>query len=107
MQAVGIITSFGMRNDDVAPTLSFAGPDFSNCGNGPPITVVIPKGDRTPQQDIKVSIPIADDEINEHEEGFMVLLEIASAEDTHLVDLSSRDAALCRIRDNDRKFQLT
>ena len=52
-----------------------------------------------------MSIPIADDEINEHEEGFMVMLEIASAVDAHLVDLSSRNAALCRIRDNDRKFQ--
>ena len=55
--------------------------------------------------DITVYIPIFDDEINEADEGFMILLELV---DSNLADsvYLSRNCTLGRIDDNDRKCLL-
>ena len=71
-------------------------------GNSPPVEVVLSGSTRGA---LRALIPISDDEINELEEGFMVILEVASAVDPALVDLTGRNTALCRIRDNDRKLK--
>ena len=54
--------------------------------------------------DITVYIPIFDDEINEAEEGFMILLELVDSNLADSVDLLSRNCTLGRIDDNDRKY---
>ena len=73
------------------------GSDFDNN----PSTGIFYAASSSPN--ITVSIPITDDEINEPEEGFMVMLEVASAVDPDLVALSVRSTALCRIHDDDGK----
>ncbi len=54
---------------------------------------------------VQVSIPIIDDDINEGDEIFAVILELIDAVDPNRVDLNFRNASLCRIGDNDRKFK--
>ena len=44
---------------------------------------------------------VFDDDINEVEQVFVVLLELVSAENPDKVDLSQRNASLCRIMDDD------
>ena len=56
--------------------------------------------------DITVYIPIFDDEINEADEGFMILLELVDSNLADSVDLLSRNCTLGRIDDNDRKYLL-
>ena len=56
--------------------------------------------------DITVYIPIFDDEINEAEEGFLILLELVDSNLADSVDLLSRNCTLGRIDDNDRKCLL-
>ena len=75
------------------------GQDFSNS---PPVEIVLSGSARGI---LSAPIPISDDEINELEEGFIVVLEVASAVDPALVDLSGRNTALFRIRDNDGKLK--
>ena len=53
-----------------------------------------------------VHISIFDDEINEAEEGFMILLELVDSNLADSVDLLSRNCTLGRIDDNDRKYFL-
>ena len=48
-------------------------------------------------------IPITDDEVNEAEEFFAVLLEVVDAVSPERVDISGRNVSLCFIVDNDRK----
>ena len=48
---------------------------------------------------------VTDDTINEADEVFVVLLEFVDAVDPNRVDLSFRNASLCRIGDNDRKLE--
>ena len=88
-----ICTSF----DDHDFSYVSSGEDFNNS---PPVEVVL---SRRSKMVASVPIPIADDDISEHEQGFIVLLEVASAADPYLVDFSRRKSALCRIRDNDRE----
>ena len=56
--------------------------------------------------DITVYIPIFDDEINEADEGFMILLELVDSNLADSVDLLSRNCTLGIIHDNDRKCLL-
>ena len=44
---------------------------------------------------------VFDDDVNEVEEVFVVLLELVRAENPDKVDLSQRKASLCRIMDDD------
>ena len=52
-------------------------------------------------------IPLTDDIINEANEVFVVRLELVTAVDPNRVDLTDRNASLCRIGDNDRKLEST
>ena len=63
--------------------------------------VTVPAGQRV--EDIDVFIPITDDDINEADEGFVVLLEVVDPAVAPFVDLSTRNATLGRIDDNDGK----
>ena len=64
--------------------------------------VTVPAGQRV--EDITVNIPIFDDEIDEADEGFVVLLEVVDLAVAPFVDLSTRNTALGRIDDNDCKY---
>ena len=50
-------------------------------------------------------INVTDDIINEADEVFVVHLELVDAVDPNRVDLGVRNASLCRIGDDDRKFE--
>ena len=63
--------------------------------------VTVPAGQRV--EDINVDIPIFDDDIDEADEGFVLLLEVVDPAVAPFVDLSSRNASLGRIDDNDGK----
>ena len=63
--------------------------------------VTVPAGQKV--QDITYNISIFDDEIDEADEGFFVLLEVVDPAVAPFVDLSYRNASLCRIDDNDSK----
>ena len=52
-------------------------------------------------------IILTNDVINEADEVFVVHLEVVDAVDPNRVNLESRNASLCRIGDNDRKFGST
>ena len=52
-------------------------------------------------------ISLTDDTINEADEVFVVLLELNATMDPNQVNLGARNASLCRIGDNDRKFGST
>ena len=79
----------------------YSGQDYNNS---PPVEIVL-TGFSLVSSFFAVSIPITDDEINEPEEGFLLVLELVSAVDPSLVDLSARNASICRIQDNDRKLK--
>ena len=54
--------------------------------------------------DVDAFISIVDDEINENmEQIFGALLEVLSAVNIELLNLTERNLAVCRIFDNDRK----
>ena len=63
--------------------------------------VTVPAGQRV--YDITVNILIFDDEIDEADEGFVLLLEVVDPAVAPFVDLSTRNASLGRIDDNDGK----
>ena len=53
------------------------------------------------QSSLTLSVPVVDDEIDEVEELFVLLLELVSAENPNRVDLSERNISLARINDDD------
>jgi len=69
-----------------------------------PLEVTIPVGLTATSGDI----PIVDDEINEGDEVFVIVLEVAS-NTTNPVDFSGptqTQTTVCRIPENDRKYHL-
>ena len=66
--------------------------------------VTVPAGQRV--EDISVDIPIFDDDIDEASEGFVILLEIVDPAVAPFVDLSTRNASLGRIDNDDSKLLL-
>ena len=67
--------------------------------------VTVPAGRKV--EDISVDMPIFDDLIDEADEGFILLLEVVDPAVAPFVDLSSRNASLGRIDDNDCKSDKT
>ena len=65
--------------------------------------VTVPAGRKV--EDISVDIPIFDDDIDEADEGFILLLEIVDHAVAPFVDLSTRNASLGRIDDDDCKSE--
>ena len=65
--------------------------------------VTVPAGRKV--DDITVNIPIVDDDIDEADEGFILLLEIVDPAVAPFVDLSTRNASLGRIDDDDCKSE--
>ena len=63
--------------------------------------VTVPAGRKV--EDINVDIPIFDDDIDEADEGFILLLEVVDPAVAPFVDLSARSASLGRIDDDDCK----
>ena len=63
--------------------------------------VTVPAGQIV--EDITVDIQIFDDDIDEADEGFVLLLEVVDPAVAPFVDLSSRNATMGRIEDNDGK----
>lgn len=55
----------------------------------------------TREKDISVKINITKDDVNEAEEGFVVLLELLDPKLSSTVDLSSSNITLVRIIDDD------
>ena len=66
--------------------------------------VTVPAGQRV--DDITVDIPIIDDDIDEADEGFVILLEAVDPAVAPFVDLSTHNTTLGRIYDNDSKLLL-
>ena len=64
--------------------------------------VTVPAGRKV--EDFTLDIPIFDDDIDEADEGFVLLLEVVDPAVAPFVDLSTRNTALGRIDDNDCKF---
>ncbi len=60
----------------------------------------LPDGPANPS----VTVRITNDEINEGEEVFAVIVELVEALDPSRVTIGLRNASLCRIMDDDRKF---
>ena len=50
---------------------------------------------------LAMSVPVVDDDINEEDEFFAILLELVSAVNPDRVDLSERNISLARIYDDD------
>ncbi len=65
--------------------------------------LTFPLTDSAQSEPALVTISLTNDEINEGAEVFMVMLELVDAVDPDRVDLSVRNASLCRNGDNDRK----
>ena len=76
--------------------------------NSSPFNVVFPADEGlNTVADVDAFISIVDDEINEHmEQVFVALLEVVSAINIELLNLTERNLAVCRIIDNDRKCLL-
>ena len=53
------------------------------------------------QSSLTLSVPVVNDEIDEVDELFVLLLELVSAENPDRVDLSERNISLARINDDD------
>ena len=66
--------------------------------------VTVPAGQRV--EDITVKISIFDDDIDEADEGFVILLEVVDPAVAPFVDISFRNTSLCRIDDNDCKSDM-
>ena len=75
-------------------------PDFNNTV----ITVVFEPDEDVADNVQSVPIPIVDDLINEAtEQVFIARLNLVDSLIPNLIDLTDRNATLCRIRDNDGK----
>ena len=76
--------------------------DFNNIS----VTLIFePDENGTPMNERNAPIPIVDDAINEAtEQVFIVELLLISSLDPATVDLNTRPSSLCRIIDNDRKY---
>ena len=53
------------------------------------------------QPSLTLSVPVVNDEIDEVDELFVLLLELVSAENPDRVDLSERSISVARINDDD------
>ena len=53
------------------------------------------------QSSLTLSVPVVNDEIDEVDEIFVLLLELVSAENPDRVDLSERSISVARINDDD------
>ncbi len=80
-------------------TCSFSDRDFSSVAHD----LTFPLTDSAHTEPALVTISLSNDEINEGHEVFVVMLKLVDAVDPDRVDLSVRNASLCRIVDNDRK----
>ena len=58
------------------------------------------------RRSLAMSVPIVDDDIDEEDEFFAILLELVSAVNPDRVDLSERNISLLRIYDNDGEFEM-
>ena len=65
--------------------------------NASNLTGVLAGDDRS----LTLSVPVVDDNIDEADELFAVLLELVDAENPDRVDLSERNITLLRINDDD------
>ena len=79
--------------------LLHAGEDFNDTE---PFEVTIPAG----MTAISASIPIVNDDINEAEEIFLVVLEVASNITNEIDFTGLTQTTVCRIPENDRKCRL-
>ncbi len=85
--------------DCVVFTCSNSDRDFSSVTQD----LTFPLTDSAQTEPVLVTISLADDEINEGAEVFVVMLELVDAVDASRVDLTVLNVSLCRIGDNDRK----
>ena len=58
------------------------------------------------RRSLAMSVPIVDDDIDEEDEFFAILLELVSAVNPDRVDLSERNISLLRIYDNDGECEM-
>lgn len=79
------------------------GKDFSISSH----YVTFPETKQVENEDRDIFIAISDDNINEGDEVFVVIMELLDAVDPTRVDLSACYATLCMIGDNDRKLTNT
>ena len=72
------------------------------------ISVTIPSDEDGVQKlDFNASVPIVDDDINEPEELFIIVLSVGSSIDRDGITFNEdRRSSLCRIFDNDGKLNL-
>ncbi len=56
--------------------------------------------------DMTTVVPIVDDDRNEAEKDFVVILEVLTASNPDQVDLSMTNTSIVHIRDNDRKLAI-
>ena len=75
--------------------------DFNNTN----ITLVFEPDEDAAINEKSASIFITDDAINEAEQVFIAELIHVSSLDPATIDLSIRPSTLCRIIDNDRKYE--
>ena len=70
------------------------------------VTFEVDEGTTSPNNDVPVPVPVRDDEFDEaDEEVFIIILSVNNGTNTEGI-MIMRDAALCRIGDNDSKFCL-
>jgi hypothetical protein len=67
------------------------------------LTITFQADENNPINDIRLSIPVTDDAVNEaNEQDFVVILSLIDSVDPDLTNLP-RVSSICRIIDNDRK----
>ena len=72
------------------------------------ITYPVDEGLPSPIPNVRASIPVVDDTIDEaDEQQFIAFLEVTDAINLSNVDNSVRNITICRIDDDDRKYILT
>ena len=70
------------------------------------LSITFQADEDNPINDIPLTIPITDDAINEAiEQDFVVILNLTDSVNPDMTDLT-RISSLCRIIDNDRKWEL-
>lgn len=70
------------------------------------LSITFQADEDNPINDIPLTIPITDDAINEAiEQDFVVILNLTDSVNPDMTDLA-RISSLCRIIDNDRKWEL-
>ena len=75
-------------------------------GNVIEITYPVDEGLPSPRANVRASIPVVDDTIDEAEEQqFIAFLEVTNATNLGRVDNSVRNTTICRINDDDRKYR--